>query len=90
LQDRGLDTYAANRALSLPADGRDYACGAAMLRAMDLESIRLITNNPDKAAQLARHGITIAERLPTATFLTAFNRDYLGAKVQFTGHSLQL
>lgn len=90
LQDTGLDTYAANVAMSLPADARDYACGAAMLRAMGVHRIRLITNNPDKAAQLAQNGIEIVERLPTGTFMTEFNREYLAAKAQLTGHSLIL
>jgi GTP cyclohydrolase II len=90
LQDRGLDTFAANQALSLPADARDYACGAAMLRAMGVDRIRLISDNPDKAAQLARHGIEVVECLPTGTFLTPHNRDYLRAKAEISGHRLQL
>lgn len=90
LQDRGLDTYAANRALSLPDDARDYACGAAMMEAMGIRRIRLIANNPDKANQLAHHGIEILERVQTDTFLTEFNRDYLTAKHEVTGHKLSL
>jgi GTP cyclohydrolase II len=90
LQDGGLDTYAANRALSLPADARDYACGAAMLQALQVPRIKLITNNPDKAAQLKRHGIAVEESIATGTFLTPFNRDYLSAKVAVTGHKLVL
>ena len=90
LQDAGLDTYAANRALSLPADARDYACGAAMLRALGVPRIRLLSNNPDKAAQLKRCGIEIVERISTGTFATDFNREYLSTKAYATGHSLQL
>jgi GTP cyclohydrolase II len=90
LQDAGLDTYTANRALSLPADARDYACGAAMLRALGVPRIRLLSNNPDKAAQLTRCGIEIVERISTGTFATEFNRAYLSAKVHGTGHSLRI
>jgi GTP cyclohydrolase II len=90
LQEEGLDTYAANRALSLPADARDYACGADMLRALGVSRIRLISNNPDKGAQLARNGISVVEILPTATFLTPFNQDYLTAKARVTGHTLSV
>jgi len=90
LQDNGLDTYAANRALSWPDDARDYSCGAAMLRALGIERIRLITNNPDKATQLSRNGIEIIECIPTDTFSTDFNRDYLRAKAELTGHQLKL
>jgi len=90
LQDLGLDTYAANRALSQPADARDYTCGAAMLRALDVSQVRLISNNPDKAEQLERHGIRVAQRIATATFLNPFNHGYLAAKAHLTGHTLSL
>jgi GTP cyclohydrolase II len=63
LQDQGLDTYDANRALAQPADAREYACGADMLRAMGVARIRLMTNNPDKVAQLGGSGIAIVERV---------------------------
>jgi GTP cyclohydrolase II len=90
LQDRGLDTFAANRALSLPDDARDYACGAAMLQAMGVRKIRLITNNPDKMSQLEQHGIEIVERVSSGTHLTQFNGAYLRAKVEVGGHRLVL
>jgi len=63
---------------------------AAMLRALNISRIRLITNNPDKVAQLRQAGIEILEQIPTDTFLTAYNREYLTAKAQLTGHSLNL
>jgi GTP cyclohydrolase II len=90
LQDRGLDTYAANRALSLPADAREYACGASMLRALGVQRIHLITNNPDKISQLESAGIEVVNRCRTGTFLTPFNRDYLTAKFTLSGHALSL
>ena len=90
LQDRGLDTFAANRALSLPEDARDYGCGAAMLQAMGVRKIRLVTNNPDKANQLAHHGIEVVERVSSGTHLTEHNSDYLKAKVEVSGHTLIL
>ncbi len=88
LQDTGLDTFAANRALDLPEDARDYGCGAAMLKAMNVRRIRLLSNNPDKAVQLARCGIQVVERRSTGTYLTAHNRAYLKAKAEISGHSL--
>jgi GTP cyclohydrolase II len=90
LQDGGLDTFAANEALSLPADARDYACAAAMLKALGITRIRLISNNPDKAAQLERYGVEVLECERTSTFVNAFNRRYLEAKVRVTGHRLEL
>lgn len=88
LQQQGLDTYAANRHLGFPADRRDYACAADMLKAMDATRIRLLTNNPEKAAQLAAYGIQIDEVKATRTFATPYNRNYLAAKARLTGHSL--
>ena len=66
LQGEGLDTYDANRRLSFEDDLRDYASAASMLRALDVTRIRLLSNNPDKAAQLTAHGITVAEQVQTA------------------------
>src|SRR5213075_1732514 len=52
LQDRGLDTVDANRRLGLADDERDYAHAAAMLRALGVDEVRLLTNNPNKVAGL--------------------------------------
>lgn len=89
LQDQGLDTYAANRALDLPEDGRDFAPAAAMLKALGCTRIRLLSNNPDKARQLGLHGIEVAERLSTGTYRTPHNAEYLKAKAELAGHLLR-
>ncbi|GAA5032983.1 MULTISPECIES: GTP cyclohydrolase II [Streptomyces] len=90
LQDQGLDTYAANAALGLPEDGRDYTAAAQMLRALGIDSVDLLSNNPDKADQLRDLGITVARRVPTGVFTTAHNVRYLRAKVLQTQHTLPL
>ncbi len=54
LQDDGLDTYEANLALGCEADARDYSAAAQMLRALGESQVALLSNNPDKAAQLDR------------------------------------
>jgi GTP cyclohydrolase II len=90
LQDRGLDTYEANMALGLPEDGRDYTAAAQMLGALDIDAIDLLSNNPDKADQLAAHGITVHSHIPTGVFSTATNLSYLRAKVEHTGHTIAL
>ena len=87
LQDGGIDTFEANRKLDLPEDGRNFKCAADMLRALGVSSIRLLSNNPDKAAQLTRYGIHIAEILPTTTFMNPDNAAYLRAKAA-RGHTL--
>ena len=80
LQDRGLDTYDANLALGHRADERDYTSAAQMLHALGASRIALLSNNPDKGAQLARLGITIARQVPTALHLTETNAAYLASQ----------
>ena len=77
LQDKGIDTYAANRWLNLPEDARNYTVGARMLQALGVDRIRLLTNNPDKVAQLSAAGIDVAEVRRTGVYVTDANRAYL-------------
>ena len=88
LQDRGLDTYDANLALGHQADERDYTSAAQMLHTLGANRIALLSNNPDKVAQLARLGITIARQVPTALHLTGTNAAYLATKERRGGHDL--
>jgi GTP cyclohydrolase II len=90
LQDAGLDTYAANRALGHADDERDYTAAAQMLAALGADKVKLLTNNPDKVAQLEELGITIDEALPTGVHLSEANGRYLRAKVDHTRHTLAL
>ena len=90
LQDRGLDTYDANLALGHQADGRDYTSAAQMLHTLGASSIALLSNNPDKGAQLSRLGITIARRVPTGLHLNGTNAAYLATKARRGGHDLVL
>ncbi|MGW7006444.1 GTP cyclohydrolase II RibA [Streptomyces sp. NPDC054933] len=88
LQDREIDTFEANRRIGRGADERDYSAAAAMLRALDLDRIRLLTNNPDKVAQLRAHGIEVEAVVPTRVHLTTENARYLEAKARLGGHTL--
>ncbi|MEU0408195.1 GTP cyclohydrolase II [Streptomyces griseorubiginosus] len=90
LQDQGLDTYAANTALGLPEDARDYTAAAQMLTALGIGSVDLLSNNPDKAGQLRDLGIDVHDRVPTGVFTTDHNVRYLRAKVLQTQHTLPL
>jgi GTP cyclohydrolase II len=90
LQDAGLDTYAANAALGLPEDARDYTAAAQMLTSLGVSAIDLLSNNPDKARQLRDLGITVRHTLPTGVYATASNLRYLRAKATRTGHTLAL
>ncbi|WP_405010593.1 GTP cyclohydrolase II [Kitasatospora sp. NBC_01539] len=88
LQDSGLDTYQANTALGLPEDGRDYTAAAQMLTALGATGIRLLSNNPDKAAQLGALGIEVADRVPTGVHLSDSNVRYLRTKADGTARTL--
>ncbi|MCL8014481.1 GTP cyclohydrolase II [Streptomyces sp. AS02] len=90
LQDQGLDTYAANAALGLPEDDRDYTAAAQMLTALGIGELDLLSNNPDKADQLRDLGIEVRDRVPTGVFATPDNVRYLRAKVLQTQHTLPL
>jgi 3,4-dihydroxy 2-butanone 4-phosphate synthase/GTP cyclohydrolase II len=88
LQEQGLDTLDANLALGLPADARDYGAAAAILKELGLDSVRLLTNNPDKERQLELHGIGVSERVPLVVGVGAFNENYLETKRTRMGHSI--
>jgi GTP cyclohydrolase II len=90
LQDMGLDTYEANVALGHAEDERNYIVAAQMMRALGLTRVALLSNNPDKAVQLARLGVTVTERVPTRVHLSAANAAYLATKARRGAHTLDL
>lgn len=90
LQELGQDTYAANRTLGRGEDERDYTAAAQMLVALGITRIALLSNNPDKCAQLATAGIEVAAVRPTGVFAGHHNLRYLEAKVRHTGHTIDL
>jgi GTP cyclohydrolase II len=86
LQDRGLDTVEANVALGFRDDERDYAIAAHMLSSLNINSIQLMTNNPNKIAQLEALGIKITSRIPHVIPPNDHNRFYLQTKAARSGH----
>jgi 3,4-dihydroxy 2-butanone 4-phosphate synthase/GTP cyclohydrolase II len=88
LQEQGFDTLDANLQLGLPADKRDYGAATAILRDLGLTSVRLLTNNPEKARQLRERGIEVSELVPLVVGVGAFNEGYLDAKRDRMGHQL--
>lgn len=87
LQDRGLDTVDANVALGYHDDERDYAAAAVVLSHLGLADIRLMTNNPAKAAGLEEAGIRVTP-VPLLGPVTAENANYLATKRRRSGHRL--
>jgi GTP cyclohydrolase II len=86
LQDRGLDTVDANRRLGFADDERDYAHAAAMLRALGIDRVRLLTNNPSKVSGLESAGIPVVERVAHHMPANPHNADYLATKRKKSGH----
>jgi 3,4-dihydroxy 2-butanone 4-phosphate synthase/GTP cyclohydrolase II len=89
LQEEGLDTLDANLALGLPADAREYVAAAVILEDLGVDDIRLLTNNPNKIAQLEAHGVRVAERVPLVVGVGAVNEGYLDTKRSRMGHLIE-
>jgi GTP cyclohydrolase II len=90
LQDTGLDTYEANLALGHREDERSYVVAAQMLQALGVSRIALLSNNPDKARQLSRYGVTVDACVPTGVHLSAANARYLVTKARRGAHTLDV
>jgi GTP cyclohydrolase II len=88
LQDQGFDTVDANLRLGFDSDERDFVVAATMLRQLNIGTIRLLTNNPDKVAALSTHGIAVTERVAHAMPPNPHNVDYLATKRDRSGHLL--
>lgn len=88
LQDQGHDTVDANLRLGFAVDARDFGVAAQMLKLIGQTNIRLLTNNPEKVAQLQARGITVAERVPHKLPANPHNARYLDTKRDRTGHQL--
>jgi 3,4-dihydroxy 2-butanone 4-phosphate synthase/GTP cyclohydrolase II len=89
LQDSlGLDTVDANLALGRPVDLRDFGVGAHILRDLGVRTVRLMTNNPRKAAAVEEHGVPVARRVPLEQHPNVHNAGYLTAKRERLGHHL--
>jgi GTP cyclohydrolase II len=86
LQDRGLDTVEANEKLGFKADHREFALPAAVLKALGLTSVRLLSNNPEKVAALEAAGIRVAQRVPCEVEPHSRSEQYLKTKKEKLGH----
>ncbi len=88
LQDGGLDTVAANHALGFDDDLRTYEVAADIVRLLGIQSVRLISNNPNKQKGLEDNGIPVVDRIPHIMEPNAHNRSYLATKRDRSGHLL--
>lgn len=86
LQDLGLNTIDANVHLGLEIDARQYDVAIAMLKVLNIQQIRLLTNNPDKVEALENSDIDILERVPLIITPQKENLGYLKTKQDKMGH----
>jgi GTP cyclohydrolase II len=89
LQDQGMDTYAANQMLGFADDERDFIIAGALLQKLSISTVRLMTNNPHKIAQLTAAGIMVKERVPILTHANTHNQGYLATKRHKGGHMIR-
>ena len=87
MQEHGFDTFDANMLLGFADDLRDYNVAAEMLKLLEIKSIALLTNNPQKIAGLKKHGVRVVKRIPLKIKSNVFNKSYLTAKKK-RGHLL--
>ena len=88
LQEAGMDTVDANICLGHKADERDYGVGAQILRALGVNRMRLMTNNPVKRVGLEAYGLSVAEIVPIEITPNEYNRFYMATKKRRMGHEL--
>ncbi|HVW50161.1 MAG TPA: GTP cyclohydrolase II [Trinickia sp.] len=86
LQEQGLDTVEANLELGLPDDAREYESAVAILRELNVTSVRLMSNNPKKFDTLVKHGIPVCERVALAIPVRDENERYIRTKQVKFGH----
>lgn len=90
LQDNGADTVEANLALGFEADLRSYELPVAIMHYFKLESVKFLSNNPDKISALERAGVRVAQRVPALVEPQAHAEEYLRTKKEKMGHLLDV
>ena len=89
LQDKGLDTVAANISLGFDADLRDYVMPAEILKYLGATRVNLLSNNPDKVHGLEKEGIIVEKRVPIEITPNDIDQNYLRVKKEKMGHLLK-
>lgn len=90
LQDEGADTIEANEKLGLAVDLRCYEQCAEILRHLGVNSVRLMSNNPEKIRAIEEMGLKVVERVWLETSPTDAARSYLRTKKEKLGHLLEV
>lgn len=88
LQDLGMDTAEANTELGFQHDLRNYRAAAEIVHYCGMQSITLLTNNPDKMIQMENNGVMVAKRIPLRARKNRYNRSYLRVKRDKFSHDI--
>lgn len=88
LQDKGLNTAEANIELGFPADARDFKIAVEILEDLGIQSVNLLTNNPEKISFIKDSSIKLIHRIPLEINPEKENLEYLKTKKDFFGHFL--
>jgi len=86
LQDQGMDTIDANLHLGHEIDAREWSDAIAIVQALQISHVQLLTNNPNKVAALRNSGITVTQR-QLVIISNTFNEKYLTTKEEKLGHT---
>ncbi len=89
LQDRGADTVEANEQLGFESDLRSYVLPGAILKHLEITSVRLLSNNPGKVKAVEDAGVVVADRVPCIAQPRESNEAYLRTKREKMGHLLE-
>jgi len=88
LQEKGFDTVAANLELGLPADDRNFDVAIEILNILEVKSVNLLTNNPEKVKFVEQSNIVLNSRIPLQIAANDASREYLKTKKDYFGHLL--
>lgn len=88
LQDKGLDTFEANKALGFELDDRDYQIVVDILKENKIDKVKLLSNNPGKINFLIERGIVVEEIIPLIKKPDQYNQKYLRTKRDKMGHHI--
>ncbi|WP_313502719.1 GTP cyclohydrolase II [Kaistella carnis] len=88
LQEQGFDTVEANLKLGLPADDRNFDVAIEILNILNVKSVNLLTNNPEKLKFVKESNILLNKRIPLQMDSTKESESYLKVKKDYFGHLL--
>ena len=88
LQEKGFDTVEANLELGLPADDRSFKVAVDILNILNVRSVNLLTNNPEKIKVVENSNIILNKRIPLQIDATKDSSSYLKVKKDYFGHLL--